>query len=134
MQFIYQEEPGMQLLQRLSQTAGTITLHDWVNDLETAEDEITETEMLTNSEIVEQIRLEIEEDREEVETLAIEPSKTHTEAVSYMKWLIKYTESQDYDPLQGSQVWSSSCRRGEDPDMRLHGTLLPSITTHLDAD
>ncbi|KII67538.1 hypothetical protein RF11_08377 [Thelohanellus kitauei] len=68
----------------------TITLHDWVNDWETAEDEITEAEMLTDNE---------DEDTEEVETLAIEPSKTHTEAVSHIKGLIEYTESQDYDPV-----------------------------------
>jgi hypothetical protein len=42
----------------------TITLNDWVNDWETAEDEITETEMLTDSEIVEQIRHEVDEDED----------------------------------------------------------------------
>ncbi|KII68417.1 hypothetical protein RF11_02118 [Thelohanellus kitauei] len=89
-----QEQWGSNLL-----VEETITLHDWVNDWETAEDEITETEMLTDSEIVEQIRHEIYEDTEEVETLAIEPSKTHTEAVSHIKWLIEYTESQDYYPV-----------------------------------
>ncbi|KII61253.1 Jerky protein -like protein [Thelohanellus kitauei] len=36
-----------------------IILHDWVNDWERADDEISETEMLTDSEIVEQISHEI---------------------------------------------------------------------------
>jgi hypothetical protein len=91
-----QEQLGSNLL-----VEETITLQDWVNDWETAEDEITETEMLTDSEIVDQIRHEVDEDEdtEEVETPAIELSKTHTEAVSHIKWLIEYTESQDYDPV-----------------------------------
>ncbi|KII68736.1 hypothetical protein RF11_01096 [Thelohanellus kitauei] len=84
---------------KFSPVMPTITLYDWVNDWETTEDEITETEMLTDSDIVEKIRHEIEEDIEEVETLAIKPSKTHTEAVSHKKWLIENTESQDYDPV-----------------------------------
>ncbi|KII63248.1 hypothetical protein RF11_03951 [Thelohanellus kitauei] len=66
-----------------------------------AEDEITETEMLTDIEILEKIKHEGEDDIEtiEVEKLTKKPTKIYIEAVSHLKWMIEYTECQEYDPV-----------------------------------
>ena len=63
-----------------------LNVQDWVNSWEAAEESITSTEMLADTEIVEQIRQEPEEDdTENMKLSPTKPAKTHSEAVSHLK-------------------------------------------------